>query len=480
LTDPPSETAVDTTTRLCQGCSEPFAGDGEQSLCPRCRQSATACGDDLTRDMAETISYDLGVPPAPPNDLARRFTGRTFDAYTIDSLVGRGGMAWVFRARHNWLERPCAIKILSPELQQRSPDFLAQFIAEARAAASVVHPHIVTVHNIGQTDDHHYIELEFVAGRSLQSILAERKCLPPLQATELLLQSCAALAAAHRSGLIHRDFKPSNILVADGQHAKLADFGLAKRIVADTLDEAAGDLAGTPPYMAPELFAHRRADPRSDVYAVGVSFYYLLTGTLPFGERNLPRLIRQHAELAPPDPRQCCPELPDEVVDLIERCLAKRPEDRPEDGDQLYLALREVYLGLRDIRSLVAEAMATLNLDVHADGDRQTVDVPLPGGRRQRVFIEDRTAGPWAEHLVKIYSLCCPVREDYFRRALELNADIAFGSLAIEEIDGQPFFVMVNRYPRSTCDAEEIRQSVLDISKWADKVEYALTGQDRH
>jgi eukaryotic-like serine/threonine-protein kinase len=471
---------VDTTTRTCQGCNEPFSGEGEQSLCPRCRQLATAGGGDLTRDMDETISYDRGVPPAPVADLARQFAGRTFDAYTVDSLVGRGGMAWVFRARHNWLDRPCAIKILSPELKQRSSDFLDQFIAEARAAASVVHPHIVTVHNIGQTGEHHYIELEFVAGRSLQSILQERKHLPPLLATDLLLQSCAALAAAHRSGLIHRDFKPSNILVADSQHAKLADFGLAKRIVADTLDDDAGDLAGTPPYMAPELFAHRRADPRSDVYAVGVSFYYLLTGTLPFAERNLPKLIRQHAEAEPLDPRRLCPELPDEVVGLIARCLAKRPEERPENGDQLYLALREVYLGLRDIRSLVAEAMAALKLTVQSDGDRQVVNVPLPGGRQQRVFIEDRTAGPWAEHLVKIYSLCCPVREDYFRRALELNADIAFGSLAIEQIDGQAFFVMVNHYPRSTCDAEEIRQSVLDISKWADQVENALTGEDRH
>jgi eukaryotic-like serine/threonine-protein kinase len=146
----------------------------------------------------------------------------------------------------------------------------------------------------------------------------------------------------------------------------------------------------------------------------------------------------------------------------------------------LHAELREIYLGLRDIRSLVIEAMAALDLTVESEGDRHVVTVPLSGGRTQRIYIEDQTEGPWAEHLVKIYSLCCPAQDSYFRKALELNADIAFGALAIDNIDGQPFFVMVNHYPRRTCDAEEIRRSVVNISKWADQVEFALTGEDHH
>jgi serine/threonine-protein kinase len=296
----------------------------------------------------------------------------------------------------------------------------------------------------------------------------------------LLLQSCSALAEAHRGGLIHRDFKPSNILVTERKFAKLADFGLAKRIAPDQGQSASSALAGTPYYMAPELFKGEPADTRSDVYAVGVSLYYLVTGQFPFVERNLTRLMQMHKEQAPPDPRQANPHLPGNIAALIDQCLAKDPGDRPQDGLQLHQQLREVYLGLRDIRSLVAEASADLQLNAEQEGNRMVLNVPLPGGRRQRVFVEDGRVGPWEERLVKIYSLCCPVRESYFRRALELNANIAHGSLAIETIDGQAFFVMLNRYPRATCDAEEIRRSIVDISKWADQVEMALTGEDRH
>ncbi len=478
----PSENPImDSQLRICAECHQPLAIGDSDRICPQCGQQLG--GNDLSAmDLAnaETVFFEHTAASQESTDLAQQYIGRTFDAYAVEAMLGRGGMAWVFRAQHEWLQRPCAIKILCPQLQQRSDEFLDKFIAEARAAASVVHPHIVTVHNIGQTGEHHYIELEYVPGRSLQSILRQRKRLPPLLAVELLLQSCSALAAAHRNGLIHRAFKPSNILITEDYQAKLSDFGLAKRIVAGGAQQVPETLAGTPPYMAPELFAGRRADARSDVYAVGVSWYYLLTGELPFAERNLRKLIDLHTHAAPPDPREQCAGLPDEVVQLIERCLAKRPEQRPKDADHLHAELREVYLGLRDIRSLVVEAMAAVDLKVESQGDRHVVNVPLEGGRQQRIYIEDQTEGPWDEHLVRIYSLCCPVQDSYFRKALELNADIAHGALAIDEVDGQPYFVMVNHYSRRTCGAEEIRRSVVNMSKWADQVEFALTGEDRH
>lgn len=434
---------------------------------------------DATREWSETVCEQHVPVVASAGDLAQAFVGRSFQHYQVERLLGRGGMAWVFQARHQALERPCAIKVLCPDLQQRTENSVQLFLAEARAAASVVHPHIVTVHHIGQVEPYHYIELEYIAGPALQTLLDQQGSLPALRATELLEQCCAALARAHGCGLIHRDFKPSNILVGEGDHAKLADFGLAKRLACGQ-STASGSLAGTPPYMAPELFSGRAASTASDVYAVGVSYFQLLTGRLPFLAGSLTEAIHKHRYQPPPDPRRIRPEIPAQVAELVARCLAKRPSDRPPDGQSLHALLHEVSLGLRDIRLLVDEAIRGLEAVVEPWELGLSVRVTLPGGRGQRVFIEDHKVGPWSEHLVKIYSLCCPSCESYFRRALELNANISHGSLAIEQIDGESYFVMINRYPRGTCEAADIRHSILDISRWADEVEQVLTGEDRH
>jgi len=440
----------------------------------------TVCEVEPTMVLAETAVSGLDGNQQPSVDIGRQLVGKRFDSYTIEEFVGKGGMAWVFRAKHNTLHRHCAIKILCPDLRSRNDEFINMFIAEARAAASVVHPHIVTVHNIGEADSNHYIELEYVAGQSLRHVLQSAEKLDPIRATGFLVEACSALAEAHRCGLIHRDFKPSNILVGPHDCAKLADFGLAKRISSDQAGGLAEAITGTPYFMAPELFDGVAASKRSDVYAVGVSYYCLLTGRFPFVDRNLINLAEKHAAEPVPDPRVHCPDLPDGAIDLLNRCMAKRAKDRPADGEALYEELRVVSRRLRDIKSLVAEAVGEMDASCQVERDRIVITVPLSKGRSQRVYVEETTSGPWSEELVKIYSLCCRVDESYFRRALELNANVSHGSLAIEELEGEPFFVMVNSYPRATCDPEEIRHSVRDIANWADEVEYALTGEDRH
>jgi len=430
--------------------------------------------------LAETAVSGLDVNQQKSVDIGRELVGKRFDSYTIESFVGKGGMAWVFRAMHNTLHRPCAIKILSPDLRSRDDEFVEMFVAEARAAASVVHPHIVTVHNIGEADSNHYIELEYVAGQSLRHVLQSVGNMDPIRATGFLVEACSALAEAHRCGLIHRDFKPSNILVGPHDCAKLADFGLAKRVSPGQAGGLAEAITGTPYFMAPELFDGVAASRQSDVYAVGVSYYCLLTGRFPYVDRNLMDLADKHAAHPIPDPRVHCPDVPDGVIDLLNRCMAKNPEDRPADGRALYDELCVVSRRLRDIKSLISEAVGGMDASWQVEGDRVVITVPLSEGRSQRVYIEETTSGPWSEELVKIYSLCCRVDESYYRRALELNANVSHGSLAIEELDGEPFLVMVNSYPRATCDPEEIRHSVRDIANWADEVEHALTGEDRH
>ncbi len=353
------------------------------------------------------------------------------------------------------------------------------FLREARAAASLVHPHVVTVHNIGEQDGYHYIEMEYVPGQSLQRCFAEAGSMSALKATDFLLQSCSALAEAHRQGMVHRDFKPANILVRDDGWAKLADFGLAKRVVASH-DDSVQSLAGTPYFMAPELFQGAHGTPSSDVYAVGVSYYYLLTGKFPYTDCNIARLAHRHQEQPIPDPREVVPDLPEAAAEVVQRALAKDPADRFQDAAELQDALRRIYTSLRSLGSLVGEAIEGLDASVREVEDVLEIVVSLAHGRKQRIYVEQAVSQPWATTIVRVYSVCGPAVPSYFRRALELNAQVPHGSLAIETIDGVSHFVMLNSHLRATCDPVEIRHSILDIAQCADDVEKALTGDDQY
>jgi serine/threonine-protein kinase len=429
-------------------------------------------------DLAETALLDQATSTEDASDLSQSMIGCEFDCYTIEAFLGKGGMASVFRAMHKSLYRPCAIKVLSPSRRNEGADLVQSFLAEARSAASVVHPHIVTVHNIGDSGSFPYIELEYVSGPSLQQMVQTEGQLDPYQSTEILVQACSALAEAHRCGLVHRDFKPSNILVTKTGLAKLSDFGLAKRVSAGAARTET--LAGTPYFMAPELFSGTYAGKRSDVYAVGVSYYYLLTGQFPFVARSVPELARKHTSEPIPDPREACPRLPAEAVELLTRCMAKERDQRPADGAELQRELKAILRAMRSIRSLVDEAVKGLDFQCNYDESRVSIRVPLPGDRWQWVYVEDCTAKLAGERVVKVYSICCPAQDKYFRDALELNATVSYGSLAIDDVQGKPCFVMVNTYPRATCDPGEVRRSVLDVAHWADEVERLLTGQDRY
>jgi serine/threonine-protein kinase len=470
------------TVRYCRGCNAQFVVSDADMRCPQCGVDLSREDADATIDPAATVAHRPDdVSALEGGSLAGELLGRRLADYSVESFLGKGGMAWVFLASHGTLYRPCALKILSPQRQERSREMLELFIAEARAAASLVHPNIVAVHNIGEADGQHFIEMEYVPGGSLQRIVEQEERLPAIQAVDYLMQVSAALAEAHRAGLVHRDFKPSNVLVRADGTAKLADFGLAKRIAAGTSAAASGGrLQGTPYFMAPELFRGTPASKQSDVYAVGVSLYYLLAGRMPFVRASLSALAVEHAEKPVPDVRRLAGDVPGEVVDCLGECLAKDPADRPCDGAAVYERLRAIFGRLRDFRALVAEALAPLDVKAEMSERRATVSIATAGGRRQTVYVEDSPAGRWDEPVIRVYSVSAPADEDYFRRALELNAEIAHGALALETIDGRPHFVMLNSYPRATCDAEEVRKSVLDVARWADSVEKTLTGRDRH
>jgi len=426
------------------------------------------------------MSDTIGVSELPDVSANDELVGTRLGIYLIERFLGKGGMARVYRAKHLTLERACAIKVLRPSRNTGEGGAVESLLAEARAAAALVHPHVVTLHTIGHEGNHHFLEMEFVDGQSLAQLIRSKGPLPAPEATRLMVQTSSALAQAHHIGMIHRDIKPSNVLVTREGVAKLSDFGLAKQGVA-LLDSTDGRvLTGTPYFMAPELFHGEPATARSDVYAMGVMYYTLLTGRVPVSGASLNELVRAHARRTEVDVRDIVAVAGDAPSRVVEACLAPIAERRYADAGELFDELRAVYGSLRDLESLLEESLADAQVTFQGSGDKSEVSVELDGGRSQIVHVEICSGAAVSDQIVEIFSICGPVCDRYLRRALELNASIPHGSIAIQTVDGKPQFVMSNAYPRATCDPEEIRRSVLSIARHADEVEQRLTGQDCH
>ncbi len=262
---------------------------------------------------------------APGEILGRR--------YRIVGLLGRGGMGAVYRADDLRLGQPVALKFLSPELE-RDPAALARLHAEVRNARQVSHPHVCRVHDIDEVGGRHFLTMEYVDGEDLASLLHRIGRLPEAKAIEVGRQVAAGLAAAHERGVVHRDLKPANVMIDGHGRAKITDFGLAVNAA-----EGVGELAGTPPYMAPELFAGGAATSRSDLYALGLLLYEVFTGRRPFESSTLLEWKRTHESTAPESPARHVKDLDPIVERLILRCLEKDPARRPGSATQIALAL---------------------------------------------------------------------------------------------------------------------------------------------
>ena len=223
-----------------------------------------------------------GEPGPARGDVGDPLIGRLLDGrYRIGTRIARGGMASVYEATDVRLDRMVAVKVMHPGLGDDA-EFAARFVREARAAARISHPNVVAVYDQGNDQGVVFLAMEYVRGRTLRDLIRSDAPVPAARALALFEPILAALAAAHREGLIHRDVKPENVLIANDGRIKVADFGLAKAVSADTQHTATGGvLIGTVSYLAPELVVEGRADPRADVYAAGVVLYELLTGVKP-------------------------------------------------------------------------------------------------------------------------------------------------------------------------------------------------------
>ena len=259
--------------------------------------------------------------------------------YRVRTRIARGGMATVYVATDMRLERRVALKVMHGHLSDDSV-FQSRFIQEARAAARLADPHVVNVFDQGQDGEIAYLVMEYLPGITLRELMGEQKRLSISQTITIMDAVLSGLAAAHRAGIVHRDVKPENVLLAEDGRIKIGDFGLARATTANTATGA--QLLGTIAYLAPELVTRGTADARSDIYALGIMLYEMLVGEQPYQGEQPMQIAFQHATEQVPRPSARVPDVPEQIDELVLWSTEKAPDDRPRDAQEMLSRLREI------------------------------------------------------------------------------------------------------------------------------------------
>ncbi len=275
------------------------------------------------------------------------FTGRTFGGFKIQRKLGSGGMAVVYQAHEAALGRTVALKVIHENLSKEA-EFVARFHREARAAAQLSHPNIVQVYTVGEEAGIPYFAMECVKGKSLQSVIQSEGFLTAPRVASILEEVCEALSAAHEAGIVHRDIKPSNIMLDGAGRVKVGDFGIAHMASESRLTQT-GMMVGTPGYTSPEQCFGTQLDARSDIYALGVTAYEMLTGHMPFQADTLASLIRQIIEGNAPPLAVANPTVPPALRDIVERMMHKDPDKRFQTADDVIAALTRSDIDTRPV-----------------------------------------------------------------------------------------------------------------------------------
>jgi hypothetical protein len=324
--------------------------------------------------------------------------GQAFGAYRLIDRVGTGGMGVVYRAEQLPLGRTVALKVIRPETSE-SGDYRARFLREARLAAAVDHPHIVSVFDFGEHSGRLYLTMQWVDGVDLQRLLDQRR-LDPGRAVRIGTQIAAALGAVHRVGMLHRDIKPANILVRDigGEvHAYLTDFGIAKLADSEGGLTRTGLVIGTSGYLSPEQLRGQQADARSDLYALGCVMFQALTGQRPFTRENDQALLWAHISSPRPAAGEICPGLGHSYDEFLIRALAIDPDDRFQSGPEFGAALNAAYEGRPGIQTptqVAAPVQPPSVTPVSPVPETATAPAPVVGRSGSSVPVATARPGP--------------------------------------------------------------------------------------
>jgi len=339
---------------LCQAENLPNAG-----ICTKCSTplplsntdlGSTISGGTLAEGSPPNASYAWSVAVNPPANAPSSQTEELIgvllaDRYEILELLGQGGMGAVYKARDTELERLVALKLIRPELAS-NPEILHRFKQELILAREVTHRNVIRIFDLGQAKGIKFITMEFVEGRDLRTLLRERGKLPPDEAVQIIAQVCRALDAAHSAGVVHRDLKPQNIMLDAKDRVYVMDFGIAHSLETPGMTQT-GALMGTPEYMSPEQAKGMKVDARSDLFALGIIFYEMLTGVSPYKADTALATLLKRTQERPQPPADVDPTIPKAISDVVMKCLEI-------DRDHRYSTAREILedLGLESPTSI--------------------------------------------------------------------------------------------------------------------------------
>src|SRR5262245_60237303 len=332
-----------------------------------CKASAAGACVPEARALAAAASGRWVLPVSTDSWIGTDLVG-----YRIEALLGRGGMSVVYLAEDLRLKRKVALKLLAPQLAE-DERFRERFLRESELAASSDHPHVIPIYEAGEADGQLYIAMRYVEGTDLRALLKGEGALEPRRALALLEQVADALDAAHERGLVHRDVKPGNVLIAARErreHCYLSDFGLTKQTSSESGLTQSGQFVGTAEYIAPERIERRPVDGRTDVSSLGCVLYECLTGEVPYPGERLMAVLWAHVNVPPPSASERNPELPPAVDAALARALAKSPAQRYPSCGELVQTAREALGETKEApprpRRFVAVAVGVLALVVAA------------------------------------------------------------------------------------------------------------------